>query len=125
MRRRAAVSASGALTINLPTSAPSGFSACDSYSWTIMSGSSVNAANMSIGTKWASGGTFGVSASGNTVRGDVYRAQAGDAGTGLTASDGSSDGAGGGELERRDGRDELRELFRNTGKQLCRGVEHL
>jgi autotransporter-associated beta strand protein len=31
-----AVSASGALTINLPTSAPSGFSACDSYSWTIM-----------------------------------------------------------------------------------------
>jgi fibronectin-binding autotransporter adhesin len=61
------MSASGALTINLPTSAPSGFSACDSYSWTIMSGSSVNAANMSIGTKWASGGTFGVSASGNTI----------------------------------------------------------
>jgi hypothetical protein len=61
------MSASGALTINLPTSAPSGFSACDSYSWTIMSGSSVNAANMSIGTKWASGGTFGVLASGNTI----------------------------------------------------------
>ncbi len=28
------MSASGALTINLPTSAPSGFSACDSYAWT-------------------------------------------------------------------------------------------
>ena len=61
------VSASGALTINLPASAPGGFSESTSYSWTIMSGSSANAANMSIGTKWDSIGSFGVSASGNTI----------------------------------------------------------
>ncbi|NCD23314.1 MAG: hypothetical protein EOL90_10300, partial [Spartobacteria bacterium] len=62
-----AVAAAAALTINLPASAPSGFSECTSYSWTIMSGSSASAANMSIGTKWASSGTFGVSASGNAI----------------------------------------------------------
>jgi autotransporter-associated beta strand protein len=62
-----AVAAASALTINLPASAPGGFSECTSYSWTIMSGSSASAANMSIGTKWASSGTFGVSASGNTI----------------------------------------------------------
>jgi len=62
-----AVAAASALTINLPASAPGGFSECTSYSWTIMSGSSANAANMSIGTKWASSGTFAVSASGNTI----------------------------------------------------------
>ncbi len=61
------VSASGALTINLPAAAPGGFSESTSYSWTIMSGSSANAANMSIGTKWDSSGAFGVSASGNTI----------------------------------------------------------
>ncbi|MGD9781598.1 MAG: autotransporter-associated beta strand repeat-containing protein [Kiritimatiellia bacterium] len=62
-----AVAAASALTINLSASAPGGFSECTSYSWTIMSGSSASAANMSIGTKWASSGTFGVSASGNTI----------------------------------------------------------
>lgn len=62
-----AIGAASALTINLSASAPAGFSECTSYSWTIMSGSSANAANMSIGTKWASSGTFAVSASGNTI----------------------------------------------------------
>lgn len=62
-----AVAAASALTINLPTSAPAGFDACNSYSWTIMSGSSADAANMSIGTKWASGVSFGVSATNNTI----------------------------------------------------------
>ncbi len=62
-----AVAAASALTINLPASAPGGFSECTSYSWTIMSGSSASAANMSVGTKWASSGTFAVSASGNTI----------------------------------------------------------
>ena len=62
-----AVAAGSALTINLPASAPAGFSECNSYTWTIMSGSSANAANMAIGMKWASGGTFAVSASGNTI----------------------------------------------------------
>ena len=62
-----AIGAASALTINLPASAPAGFSECNSYSWTIMSGSSASAANMSIGTKWASGGTFAVAASGNTI----------------------------------------------------------
>ncbi len=62
-----AVAAASTLTINLPASAPAGFSECNSYTWTIMSGSSASAANMSIGTKWASSGTFGVSASGNTI----------------------------------------------------------
>ena len=62
-----AVGAASALTINLPASAPAGFNECTSYSWTIMSGSSANAANMAIGSKWASSGTFGVSASGNTI----------------------------------------------------------
>lgn len=61
------MSASGALTINLPASAPSGFSECTSYSWTIMSGSSASAANMSIGTKWTTSGTLAVSASGNAI----------------------------------------------------------
>ncbi|MGD9613439.1 MAG: beta strand repeat-containing protein, partial [Kiritimatiellia bacterium] len=62
-----AIGAASALTIDLPASAPAGFSECTSYSWTILSGSSASAANMSIGTKWASGGTFAVSASGNTI----------------------------------------------------------
>ncbi len=62
-----AIGAASALTINLSASAPAGFSECTSYSWTIMSGSSASAANMSIGTKWASSGTFAVSASGNTI----------------------------------------------------------
>jgi hypothetical protein len=62
-----AVAAASALTINLGTSAPTGFSQYNSYTWTIMSGSSVSAANMSIGTKWTSSGSFGVSASGNTI----------------------------------------------------------
>lgn len=62
-----AVAAASALTINLGTSAPSGFSQYNSYTWTIMSGSSANAANMSIGTKWTTTGTIGVSASGNTI----------------------------------------------------------
>lgn len=62
-----AVAAASALTINLGTSAPSGFSECNAYTWTIMSGSSANAANMSIGTKWTTTGSFGVSVSGNTI----------------------------------------------------------
>ncbi len=83
------VSASGALTINLPASAPGGFSETTSYSWTIMNGSSANAANMSLGTTWAASGDFAVSASGNTIV-VTYTAPAPDAPTGLTASDGTS-----------------------------------
>ncbi len=84
-----AVAAASTLTINLPASAPSGFDACNSYSWTIMSGSTASAANMAIGTKWTSGGTFGVSASGNTiVITHVPAAPAQPAG--LAAADGSS-----------------------------------
>ena len=62
-----AVAAASALTINLGTTAPSGFSESTSYTWTIMSGSSASAANMSIGTKWTTSGTLAVSASGNTI----------------------------------------------------------
>ena len=84
-----AVAAGSALTINLPASAPAGFSECSSYSWTIMSGSSASAANMSIGTKWSSSGTFAVSASGNTI---VITHTPGTpaAPAGLSASDGTS-----------------------------------
>ncbi|HMO51511.1 MAG TPA: choice-of-anchor D domain-containing protein, partial [Kiritimatiellia bacterium] len=63
------VSASAALTINLPVSTPSGFSVSSPYTWTIMSGSSANAANMTIGTKWTSSGTFSLQVSGgNTIQ---------------------------------------------------------
>ena len=84
-----AVGASSALTINLPASAPGGFNANSSYSWPIMSGSSASAANMTIGTKWAAAGTFGVSASGNTIV-ITYTAPAPAKPAGLTASDGTS-----------------------------------
>ena len=83
-----AVAAGSALTINLSASAPAGFSACSSYSWTIMSGSSASAANMTIGTKWASSGTFAVAAVGNTI---VVTHTPGAPGTPtVTASDGTS-----------------------------------
>ena len=84
-----AVAAASALTINLPASAPGGFSELASYSWTVMSGSSASAANMSIGTKWAAGGTFGVSASGNTII-VTYTAPLPATPTGLVASDGTN-----------------------------------
>ena len=83
-----AVAAGSALTINLPASAPGGFSECNAYSWTIMSGSSASAANMSIGTKWASGGTFAVSASGNTIV--VTHTPGAPSAPVATASDGTS-----------------------------------
>ena len=54
-----------------------------------MSGSSASAANMTIGTKWAAAGTFGVSASGNTIV-ITYTAPAPAKPAGLTASDGTS-----------------------------------
>ena len=84
-----AVAAGSALTINLPTSAPAGFSGWTSYSWTILSGSSASAANMSIGTQWAADGVFGVSASGNNIVA-TYTAPVPAAPAGLTASDGTS-----------------------------------
>ena len=84
-----AVAAASGLTINLPASAPGGFNANSSYTWTIMSGSSASAANMSIGTKWAAAGTFGVSASGNTIV-VTYTAPTPPKPAGLTASDGTS-----------------------------------
>lgn len=62
-----AVSATAALVINLPGTAPTGFDQGSCYTWTIASGSSASAANMSIGTKWTSTGTFAVEASGNTI----------------------------------------------------------
>ncbi len=84
-----AVAAAAALTINLPASAPGGFSESTSYSWTILSGSSASAANMSIGTEWAASGDFDVSAVGNTIV-VTYTAPAPDTPTGLAASDGTS-----------------------------------
>jgi len=63
-----AVAAGSTLTINLPASMPSGVTDSGSYSWTIMSSSiSASAANMVLGTHWTASGTFGVSASGNTI----------------------------------------------------------
>lgn len=84
-----AVSASGGLTINLGTTAPTGFNQATSYSWTIMSGSSVNIANMALGTTWTASGTFALTTSGNTVV-VTYTAPKPATPTGLTASDGSS-----------------------------------
>ncbi len=84
-----AVAAASALTINLPASAPGGFDECTAYSWTVMSGSSASAANMSVGTKWASSGTFGVSAVGNTIV-VTHTPGTPSAPTGLAASDGTS-----------------------------------
>ncbi len=84
-----AVAAASALTINLPASAPAGFSEASSYSWTIMSGSSVDTANMSIGTKWTTGGTLALSTSGNTIV-VTHTPGAPSAPTGLSASDGTS-----------------------------------
>jgi len=84
-----AVSAASTLTIDLPTSAPSGFSEYSSYTWTVMSGSSADASNMAIGTKWTASGTFGVSANGNDIE-VTYTAAAPPTPAGLTASDGSS-----------------------------------
>jgi len=84
-----AVSAASALTINLPTSEPSGFDEYSSYTWTVMSGSSANAANMAVGTKWSAGGAFSVSANGNDIE-VTYTAAAPPTPADLTASDGSS-----------------------------------
>ena len=84
-----AVTASSTLTINLPTSAPAGFDEASAYTWTIMSGSSANAANMAIGTKWTTSGTLAVSASGNTIV-VTHTPSAPAAPTGLSASDGTS-----------------------------------
>ncbi|MFY9192227.1 MAG: hypothetical protein WAO06_05115, partial [Tenuifilaceae bacterium] len=84
-----AVSASGGLTINLGTTAPTGFNQATSYSWTIMSGSSVNIANMALGTTWTASGTFALTTSGNTVV-VTYTAPKPATPTGLTATDGSS-----------------------------------
>ena len=84
-----AVAAASTLTINLPATAPGGFNECSSYSWTIMSGSSVNLANMSLGTKWSSSGVFGLTVAGNTIV-VTHTPSVPAQPDGLSASDGSS-----------------------------------
>ncbi len=85
-----AVAAASALTINLPGSAPGSFNENTSYSWTVMSGSTASAANMSIGTKWSASGTFGVTAVGGNTIVVTYTAPAPATPANLLASDGTS-----------------------------------
>ena len=84
-----AVGAASGLTINLPNTAPSGFDPNQSYTWTIMSGSSASAANMSLGTKWSASGNFSVAAESNTIV-IKYATAKPPTPTGLSASDGTS-----------------------------------
>ena len=83
-----ALSAGAALTINLPASAPAGFVQTNCYVWTIMSGSSVDKTSMSLGTTWASSGSFALEVSGTTI---VVTHKPPAPGTpSVTASDGTS-----------------------------------